>query len=47
MNRIITHQYVDVDAVSSVWATRKFVPGYSTAPVVFVPGNWNGEDAQE
>ena len=41
---IFTHFSVDLDAVASVWFTRKFVPGFSEAGVVFKPANWDGSE---
>lgn len=40
--RIITHMNVDLDAVCSVWAARKFVPQCAGAPVEFRRADWNG-----
>lgn len=42
--RIITHMNVDLDAVCSVWAARKFVPQAGGAPIEFHPANWDGEN---
>lgn len=44
---IFTHVSVDIDAVSSVWAARKFIPGAEKAKVVFVPANWDGAEMQK
>lgn len=41
--RVITHFNLDLDAVSTLWAVRTFVPGYADAEATFVPANWNGE----
>ena len=37
MKTIVTHLAPDVDAVSSVWLLKKFLPGWSEAEVTFVP----------
>ncbi len=42
--KIYTHVSVDLDAASSVWAARKYIPGADKAAVVFVPANYNGAD---
>ena len=42
--KIYTHQAVDLDAVASVWAARKFAPMANKAEVVFVPANWDGAE---
>lgn len=39
--KIITHFNVDLDAVASVWAAKKFL-GFHDAQVEFVPANWQG-----
>lgn len=40
---IYTHYNVDLDAVASVWAVRRFVPGMEKALVEFKPANWPGD----
>lgn len=45
--RIFTHFSVDLDAVSSVWAWRTFVPGYEEAEILFRPANWDGSEMEE
>lgn len=42
--KIYTHMNVDLDAVCSVWAARRFrvLPHADEAEIVFVPANWPG-----
>ena len=37
MKTIVTHLTPDVDAVSSVWLLKRFLPGWNEAEVAFVP----------
>ena len=37
MRIIVTHSSPDMDAITSVWLIRKFLPGWETAEVKFVP----------
>ncbi|MBI2031935.1 MAG: hypothetical protein HYT08_04955 [Candidatus Levybacteria bacterium] len=37
MKIIVTHSSPDLDAVSSVWVIKKFMPGWESAKVEFVP----------
>lgn len=37
MKTIVTHFSPDVDAVTSVWLLKRFLPGWDEAEVVFVP----------
>lgn len=37
MKTIVTHLAPDVDAVSSVWLLKRFLPGWSEAEVAYVP----------
>lgn len=37
MKTIVTHHHPDVDAVSSVWLVKCFLPGWYEADIVFVP----------
>jgi hypothetical protein len=41
---IITHLGVDLDAVSSVWAAKQFIPGARHAIVEFRPADWTPPD---
>lgn len=43
MRRVYTHISLDLDAVASIWATKKFVRGFKGAKVVFVSANWDGD----
>ncbi len=45
MKTIVTHFAPDVDAVSSVWLLKRFLPGWSEAKVEYVPAGktLNGE----
>lgn len=45
--KICTHVSVDIDAVSSAWAARKFIPGAEKAEIVFVPANWDGAEMEK
>jgi hypothetical protein len=45
--KIYTHLFVDLDAVCSVWAARKFIPGASEAQVAFKAANWDGAEAED
>ena len=45
--KLHTHFMVDLDAVCSVWAARKFIPGAKDATVEFRPASWNGEGMAE
>lgn len=45
--KIFTHVSVDIDAASSVWAARTFIPGADKAEVVFVPANWDGKEMEK
>lgn len=42
MATLYTHKYVDLDAVASVWAARRFA-GMEDAGLLFVPANWSGD----
>lgn len=44
---IYTHVNPDLDAVSSIWAVKKFIPGYADHPVSYVNANWNGAGMTE
>ena len=37
MKTIVTHMAPDVDAITSVWLLKRFLPGWSEAEVKFVP----------
>lgn len=43
MPRIFTHLKADLDALTSCWVARRFIPGAEDAPVEFVPANWDGQ----
>ena len=53
MKIVVTHTSPDMDAITSVWLIKKFLPGWETATVRFVPageridsGKWkNGNEA--
>lgn len=45
--RIFTHINVDLDAVASVWAAKRFTPKMEHAVAVFVEGNWDGAELGE
>ncbi len=50
MKRIVTHTSPDMDAITSVWLILRFLPGWDTAEIRFVPagdriGNLTGEQA--
>lgn len=42
MSRIFTHINPDLDAHSSCWAVRRFVPGMSNAPIIYIGADWDG-----
>lgn len=51
MKIIVTHSSPDMDAITSVWLIRKFLPNWSDAVVKFVPageridsGKWKNDD---
>ena len=37
MKIIVTHASPDMDAITSVWLIRKFLPGWEDAKIQFVP----------
>lgn len=37
MKTIVTHMSPDLDAITSVWLIRKFIPGWQDAEIKFVP----------
>lgn len=50
MKIVVTHSSPDLDAITSVWLIKKFLPGWETATVRFVPageridsGKWKNE----
>jgi len=45
--KIFTHFVVDLDAVSSVWAAKQFIPGAKDTAVEFRPANWDGKEMAE
>jgi hypothetical protein len=45
LRMIFTHEDPDQDACSSVWAVRRYVPGFSNAPVMTKPANWVPDEA--
>ncbi len=47
MKLIVTHKNPDLDAISSVWLVRRFLPEWEQAEVGFVPSGhtWKGEAA--
>lgn len=53
MKIIVTHSSPDMDAITSVWLIKKFLPGWETAAVRFVPageridsGKWQNKNEQ-
>lgn len=46
MKTIVTHMSPDLDAVTSCWLIKRFLPGWEEADVVFVPveTTWNDKD---
>lgn len=44
MKTIVTHTNPDFDAVASVWLIQKYLPGWDTASVVFVPAGTTLKD---
>lgn len=52
MKRIVTHTSPDMDAIASVWYIKRYLPGWETADIRFVPagsrlGNLTDEKAQK
>lgn len=48
MKTVVTHHSPDLDAITSVWLIRKFLPGWDAAEVKFVPaGQRLGPDTSE
>ncbi len=50
MRRIVTHTSPDMDAITSVWLIKRYLPGWEVAEIRFVPagsriGNLTGEQA--
>jgi len=41
---IYTHCNTDLDSAASVWAAKRFIPGYENSAIEFVPANWRGLD---
>ncbi|MBI5140502.1 MAG: hypothetical protein HZA94_03605 [Candidatus Vogelbacteria bacterium] len=39
---LYTHEDPDIDAVSSLWGSVRFVPGMKDARIILVSGNWDG-----
>lgn len=37
MNIIVTHQSIDLDAITACWLVKNFLPGWSEATITFVP----------
>lgn len=46
MKTIVTHVYPDLDAISSCWLIRRYLPGWEEADFVFVPAGttYEGND---
>lgn len=42
--KIFTHLNPDLDAICSLWAARRFIPGAEHAEVAFRPANWDGAE---
>lgn len=47
MGDIYTHEDPDIDAITSSWAMRRFVPGMENAQVVLVSGSWDGSGMKD
>ena len=43
MKSIVTHMSPDLDAITSVWVIKRFLPGWDTATVEFVPAGQRSE----
>lgn len=41
---IYTHVSPDLDAISSVWAVKRFIPRFANDSVTYVSANWNGAE---
>lgn len=37
MRKIVTHKASDLDAVTSTWLIKRFLPGWENAEIAFVP----------
>ncbi len=46
MKIIVTHSSPDLDAITSVWAIKRFLPGWSEAKVEFVPAGERSSRSQ-
>jgi len=46
MKIVVTHSSPDLDAISSVWLIRKFLPGWENAKVEFVPAGERFKNAK-
>jgi len=46
-NTVYTHINVDLDAVASVWAAKKFIPGMKHSSVAFRSADWDGSGMNE
>ncbi|MFC1790551.1 hypothetical protein ACFLZP_03650 [Patescibacteria group bacterium] len=44
MKKIVTHLNPDLDAISSIWLLKRFLPGWEKAEVGFVPAGRTWED---
>lgn len=44
MKMIVTHFNPDLDAVTSAWLIKKFLPGWKTAKIVFIPAGKTYQD---
>ena len=44
MKKIVTHFAPDLDAITSVWLVKRFMPGWKKAEVVFVPAGETLDD---
>lgn len=45
--RIYTHVHMDMDAASSVWAARSFIPEAAQATLVLKPSDWDGDGMED
>ncbi len=41
MKLIVTHRSVDLDAITSTWLVKRFLPGFENAEIKFVPAQTN------
>jgi hypothetical protein len=44
--KIFTHEWVDIDAVASLWFALRFMLEEQDVEILFVPASWNGIDLE-